>query len=401
MKSLMAELKKYPTLAWVGVILSLEHILTFAFWLTERPLRWILSENTPSICWPLFPACEAFKPSWGVLQGVLGVYLAVALISVTAWAFKKYKFAIPALWLLLLIKNLIILQDYRLTGNYHYLPTLLTLVFLLIPQRRYALPMAFFFIYFTAGVLKIDDTWLSGEAINERLLPPFFTKAGVWYVLLLELGLIFFLFAKKEKWFFFLFTQLVIFHLYSWHLTRFFYPSVMLLLLGILLITRPLVADWSFKLALKETFASRTSQILGAVFIGLQAPQYFIPGDAALTGEGRMYAMIMYDGRAQCQPHLIIWKKNQNKEELPLQPPWMMTRTHCDAMVFWRLAQKTCEWTEKDPSVLQVDLRIPIRMQGEKEWMPLVSATDVCKKELTYSSFFPNSWIRKVTKSNH
>ncbi|WP_413944412.1 hypothetical protein [Bdellovibrio sp. HCB-162] len=401
MKNLITELKKYPALAGVGVLLSLEHILTFIFWMTEKPLHWILSPSTPSICWPLMDACEKLKPSSEILNGVLGFYLILALASVLFWALRKYRVAIPLLWTLLVIKNIIILQDYRLTGNYHYLPTLITLVFLLIPQRAYSLPFTFFVIYFTAGLLKIDTNWLSGAAINDLLIPPFLTRIGVWYVLVLELGLIFLLFARKNFWFYFLFIQLTVFHLYSWHLTRFFYPSVMLLLLGILLITRPLAPPLRIKDTFKLVLKPRVAKVLLVIFVALQLPQYFIPGDAAMTGEGRMYAMIMYDGRVQCQPHLSIWKKNQEKEELPLQPPWLITRTHCDSMVFWRLAQNACEWAKKDPEVLQVDLMIPVRYEGQKEWQPLVAATNVCEKELNYSSFFPNNWINKLSKSGN
>ncbi|WP_374079302.1 hypothetical protein [Bdellovibrio bacteriovorus] len=399
MNSLLAELKKYPSLFAVGILLSLEHVLTFIFWLTEKPLHWILSSSSPSVCWPLFDGCEIFKPSATILNIILGIYLVIAISSVVFWALRKYKVAIPLLWTLLLIKNIIILQDYRLTGNYHYLPTLITLSFLLLPQRVYSLPFTFFVIYFTAGLLKIDMNWLSGAAINERLLPFFFTKIGVWYVLLLELGFIFLLFAKRNIWFYFLFIQLVIFHLYSWHLTRFFYPSVMLLLLGILLITRSLAPPLGVWNSFKTVLKPRIARTLLVLFIALQVPQYLIPGDAAMTGEGRMYAMIMYDGRVQCQPHLSIWKKDQSKEELPLQPPWLITRTQCDSMVFWRLAQNACAWAKKDPEVLQIDLIIPARYEGEKDWQPLVAATNICEKELNYSSFFPNNWINKLSKT--
>ncbi|WII71536.1 hypothetical protein QJS83_13790 [Bdellovibrio sp. 22V] len=398
MNSLLQELKKFPQLFLVGAILCAEHLLTLFFWLSERPLHWILSPSTPSVCWPIFSACEKFKPSEQVLNILLSAYGLIAVIAIGCWAFKKFRWGVVLLWALTLFKVAIILQDYRLTGNYHYLPTVITLCFLLVPQRVLALPVVFFLIYFTAGLLKLDMNWLSGAAINDTLLPPLLTRVGVWYVLVLELGLIFLLFAKKERWFYFLFVQLVIFHLYSWHLTRFFYPSVMLLLLGVLLITRPAQPPLGFKETFRRVFASKISVVLTVLFIGLQLPQYLIPGDAALTGEGRMYAMIMYDGRVQCQPHLTLWKKNQSQEQLPLQPPWLMTRTRCDAMVYWRLTENICAWVKHDPEIVQVDFMLPVRSERTEEWRPLVSATDVCENKLGYSSFFPNAWINKLVR---
>nr|BFD60430.1 hypothetical protein CKG001_25370 [Bdellovibrio sp. CKG001] len=396
MKSLLQELQQHKSLAWIGVLLSLEHIFTFVFWLTERPVHLILSNSHPSVCWPALPFCEALKPSAEILSGLLGLYLILAVGSLACWGLQRFKCAILLLWTLLFFKVGVILLDYRLTGNYHYIPTILTLVFLLVPGRIRALPVAFFVVYFTAGILKLNHQWLSGAAINDRLVPEVLTRVGVWYVLILELILVFLLFARKDRWFYFLFVQLVLFHLYSWHLTRFFYPSVMLLLLGILLITRPLQKEEGFSRSWMRCLKQRSAQALLLAFILLQLPQYYIPGEAALTGEGRMYALIMYDGRTQCQPHLTIWKKSQNKEEVPLVPPWLLTRTSCDPLIFMRLTEKVCTWSEADPAVLQIDLNIPIRYQNQETWQPLVSLTNVCKQPLTYSSFFSNYWINKL-----
>ncbi|WP_291516322.1 hypothetical protein [Bdellovibrio sp. ArHS] len=399
MRSLLQELKTYPQLLFVGAILSFEHLLTLFFWLTERPVQWVLSPSNPSVCWPLYSYCADLKPSSLVLGIILTLYGVTAAAGTFFWLRKNFRWGIITLWILIGIKCLIILQDYRLTGNYHYVPTLIALCFLLVPSRAYTLPFSFFVIYFTAGLLKLTPIWWNAEAINERLLPPIVNQIGVWYVLILELAIIFWLFSKKNLWFYFVFVQLVLFHLYSWHLTRFFYPTVMLTLLGILLVTRSMAPPLGFTQTFKKVYSSSQAKLLTAFFILLQIPQYLIPGDAALTGEGRMYAMIMYDGRTQCQPYLTLWKKNKEKEDMPLQPPWLITRTKCDAMVYWRLAQNICSWTKKDPSVVQVDLYIPVRYEHTEEWQPLVAATDVCNKELTYSSFFPNTWINKVTRN--
>ncbi|UOF02480.1 HTTM domain-containing protein [Bdellovibrio reynosensis] len=401
MKKLILEVQKHPALRIIGVIFCLEHLLTILFWLTERPLHWILSPSNAPICWPFFSSCELFKPSPGILNFILVLYGLFAIAGAIAWWNKKVRLATSLLLILILFKISIIALDYRLTGNYHYLPTMLALVFLLIPERRFSLTVSFFIIYFTAGVLKINSQWLTGTAINDHIMPSYMTTLGVWYVLVLELGLIFFLFSKKDRWFYFLFFQLVYFHLYSWHLTRFFYPVVMLSLLGILLIVRPTVEEWNIKESFKKAFSTKTAQILLLIFLILQLPQYLIPGNSALTGEGRMYAMIMYDGRVQCQPHLSIWKKDGSKEDLSLQPPWLMTRTQCDPLIYWRLAQKTCEWVKNDNSIIQVDLAIPIRNDKNSPWHPLVSTIDVCRNNYAYYSFFPNSWINKIDPSSY
>ena len=118
MKTLKSELQKQPALWIVGVILSLEHLLTVFFWLSERPLLLILSPSTPSVCWPLFSQCDAFKPGPELLQMLLGTYAVLAVISSALWALKKKpQWAAGLLWALLLFKLGFILLDYRLTGN--------------------------------------------------------------------------------------------------------------------------------------------------------------------------------------------------------------------------------------------------------------------------------------------
>lgn len=395
MSSLLAELKKYPALAYVGILLSLQHILTFILWSTEKPLSWILSPSTPAVCWPYFNSCESFRVDSLILEIILYSYLALAVISVLSWSLRFYKTGIYLLWLLLALQLGIVAQDYRLAGD-HYIAVILNLCFLLIPQRIYALPFSFFIFYFTAGLLKLNSSWLSGIAItNDSLFPALLSKWGSWYVLILELGLILLLFARKNILFYLLFIQLVFFHLYSWHITQFFAPATMLLLLGVLLILRPLAIPLGFIKTVQMTLNTSRAKVLLAGFLLLQIPSYFIAGSSAYTSEGQTYSLSTPRRPLQCQPYLAVWKKDQSKIDMSLQPPWLNSTTQCDPLIYWRLAQRACEWIKKDPSVIQMDLMIPARTAPSKDWQSLVAATDVCSKEIYYSSFFPNAWINK------
>lgn len=397
MNGLLNELKKWPLLFWVGAILTAEHFLAITFWSTERPLIWILGESNQRICWSYFDNCQIIPWNSTSVKILLLSYAILTLCTLILWIRKKPKPAIIGLTLLLIIKAFIILQDYRLGGNYHYIPILLASIFLFLPERRLTLPFGFFLIYFTSGLLKLNRHWLDGHAIQDRLLPRLFTQWGVWYVAVLELIFIFFLFSRNNKLFYVTFFQLVIFHLYSWHLTRFFFPSEMLLLLGILLILRPLYENLAFIEFQRQVFKSHFTKAALVLFIILQLPQYYISGDPVLTGQGRTFALIMYDGRTQCQPYLNIWKRDRTKDELSLIPPWLGTRIKCDPIVYMRLAEKVCEWSQKDTNVLQVDLMLQSRVIQSKEWLPVVSVTDFCNSKINYRSFFPNSWIRPFT----
>lgn len=396
MKSLLLELKKNESLKWIGIIFCLEHLLTVFFWSTERPLSLILTNPSFRICWPHWESCSSLAWNHGSVRALLILYLALALFSVILWITNSYRAAILGTLSTLILKNFIIAQDYRLGGNYHYIPTLLCLAFLILPHRTRTLPFFFWMIYFTAGILKIDHQWLSGAAINERLFPSFVIQIGVWYVLVLEIIFSFFIFLKNRNLFWFFFLQIFLFHLFSWHLTRFFYPSVMLLMLSILVLLRDIEKpSWGI-IEVREFFREPTILAAVSIFIFLQLPQYYLPGKAALTGQGRSFALIMYDGRTDCQPHLSIWKNNQIKEELPLTAPWLITRIKCDPIIYKQLAERVCQWGKKDDRVEQIDLHLPIKYENEKEYRSIVSVNDICNKQLFYSNFFPNYWIRSL-----
>lgn len=394
MKTFLQELNKNEFLKWVGIIFCLEHLLTIFFWSTERPLHLILTNPIFRICWPHWESCQYLSWNNESVRALLILYLALALFSIILWIAKSYRAAILGTISTLALKNFIIVQDYRLGGNYHYIPTLLCLAFLFLPNRTRTLPFFFWMIYFTAGILKLDTQWLSGAAINERLFPPIIIQIGVWYVLVLEIIFSFFIFSKNRNLFWFFFNQIFIFHLFSWHLTRFFYPSVMLLMLAILILLREIeTPSWSIK-DVKKFFRQRPVAIAVSIFVFLQLPQYYLPGKAALTGQGRSFALIMYDGRTDCQPHLSVWRRNQVKEELPLTAPWLITRIKCDPIIYKQLAERVCQWSQKDDGVEQIDLHLPIKYENETEYRSIVSVNDICNKKLSYSNFFPNYWIR-------
>lgn len=396
MKGLLQELKKSESLKWIGIIFCLEHLLTVFFWSTERPLSLILTNPSFRICWPHWESCRNLTWNHGSVRALLILYLALALFSVILWIANSYRAAILGTFSTLALKNFIIAQDYRLGGNYHYIPTLLCLAFLFLPYRTRTLPFFFWMIYFTAGILKVDPQWLSGAAINERLFPSFVIQIGVWYVLVLEIIFSFFIFSRNRNVFWFFFLQIFLFHLFSWHLTRFFYPSVMLLMLSILVLLRDIeTPSWSAN-EVRKFFREPAIIAAVSVFIFLQLPQYYLPGKAALTGQGRSFALIMYDGRTDCQPHLSIWKNNQIKEELPLTAPWLITRIKCDPIIYKQLAERICHWGQKDDRVEQIDLHLPIKYENEKEYRSIVSVNDICNKQLFYSNFFPNYWIRSL-----
>src|SRR5690606_26596368 len=62
----------------------------------------------------------------------------------------------------------LLVADYRFMGNYHYMPFLVSTVFLFIPQKKTTILYTIVIFYISAGLLKLDTEWLSGSALLEN-----------------------------------------------------------------------------------------------------------------------------------------------------------------------------------------------------------------------------------------
>src|SRR5262245_17502233 len=97
----------------------------------------MLASGGEAICWPLFPSCWRWRVfDRGAWQALL--VLRGALACVTAIAFLKRRGAI-LLALLEVLRWFVVLQDYRLRMNQHYMATAAAIVLLALPGKRRAL----------------------------------------------------------------------------------------------------------------------------------------------------------------------------------------------------------------------------------------------------------------------
>jgi len=163
---------------------------------------------------------------------------------VTMALFSKRKLA-PVAWCALLVlnllKSLILFQDYRLRLNQHYMTYWVTLAFLFVPYKRRAISYLVASFYFWAGTLKFTPDWFSGAALFGRAplgVPQSLIPASCIYVVFLELVVTFGLLIRNRWIFWCALIQFIAFHIASWPIVQFFYPTLMLSILTIFPLAR-------------------------------------------------------------------------------------------------------------------------------------------------------------------
>lgn len=398
------EVARDPSLRIYGAILALTHALSAANWLTGGFFRW-LAQDVEAICWPFFRECEVVR----VLdtKGVAIVILVYGAASfAVAWLFLKptretdadtasVAAGYAALIGLSAVKLLFLVADFRLRQNQHYMAGFVTFAFLFLSEKRNAIRLLIPFFYFWAGLLKLTPDWLSGSTLYQPLW--FFHDSPLlpWacgYVVVLELGLVWGLWSRRPSVFWAVLAQLFVFHAISYSVVSYFYPLLMIGLLAIF----PLCRRFEDRPRRKWPKGEVGAYVLIAFLSVLQLHHHLLPGDTAITGEGRHFSLHMFDAWVGCVAEARI-KKKAASFKLDLSMP-LPVRLQCDPVVFWNRARHLCRQWRRDAEFVDLDVALFSRRSSEKNVHTVIQMTDFCKTDPDYSMVFSNSWIHQDPK---
>lgn len=405
------EIARDPALRIYGAMLGLLHVLSYLHWERVQPLAKILDPSIgPAICWPFFESCG----HWRLLSeaGVERLLLAYYLFAVATMVLFAKRKLVPVAWGALigltLFKSLILFQDYRLRLNQHYMTYWMTLAFLFIPNKRRAIPFLIASFYFWAGTLKFNSGWISGAALYGKKplgVPEFLIPASCVYVIFLELIVAFGLLVRNRWIFWCSMAQFVAFHITSWPIVQFFYPTLMLAILSIFPLARymrdpsnpeempPHSVD--LKRFVRGREAWGTYAIVGT-FACFQMIPYIFPGDQAFTGEGRLFALHMFDAPLECKAWATVHSGTGEKLDVPLRAPFLMGRIGCDPIVYFNVAKDICNRIERDKRFGPLDVHLLTRRSGDKQYRSVIEQSDFCHSDLHYNIWRPNDWILNV-----
>jgi hypothetical protein len=397
----VGEIATDPALRAYGVLLALAHTLCFAHWSLQWDLDQVIGRDALAICWPFFEACGRFRvlDASGVdalLYGYAALSLATALLF--ALGPRRSGCAWAALLLLELLKAAVVFQDFRLRLNQHYMHGMASLAFLFVPRKREVVRVLVALFYFWAGALKLNREWLSGAALYNA--DAFWIQGALlpWacaYVIVLEMGVVFGLFARRSIVFWGSLAQFALFHVFSWPVVGFYYPILMFLLLALYPLCRFLPAerpDAGLADLVRGRMQRPTAWVV-AGFSALQLAPMAIPGDSALTGEGRIFAVHMFDARLECDADYAISSLDGSVRHLVPSAAYA-PRIRCDPLLHWNLARNLCHALTQDPAYARLDLRLASRHSDETGLRRVLDVEDFCRRDLGYRTWWHNDWIQ-------
>jgi len=392
----IAEIEGDVVLRLFAACVSLTYLLSAINWLRDGHPT-LVAAGSDAVCWPFLESCRSWR--W-MGEGAVRVYtwgLAVASVG-TAALFLGKRTTRWGYWLLVLCvlaKAYFMGLDYRTRLNQHYMAFWATFVLLLVPDKRDAVRLMIALFYVWAGTIKLNHEWLSGAA----LYGPLWWVSGPvipWacaYVVVLEIALVWLLLGRRRFWFWSTVVQLLAFHLFSFALVGFFYPLLMTLLLTIF----PLCwfAERGQESLWRRLVGGRLHPAIYGVAIAttlLQAIPLMYRGYAAITGEGRLFGLHMFDARVQCNGYARVGKPGQSPEVVhPASDVVRSTRMGCDPAVWIEFARNECLRSEG----ARLDLFLEARRSSDGHWQTVIDHQDVCSHPLQVNVLAPNSWRTK------
>ncbi|MFN2427112.1 MAG: hypothetical protein ABR587_11775 [Candidatus Binatia bacterium] len=379
-----------------GVALACVNVLTFVHWQASGLSRTLAGNRTP-ICWPFWEDCHA----WRVLtvesvSAILGIYLVLSVAAGACFLSKRHvRWGYFGLILVNALRVAIMVQDFTLRANQHYMASWAALAFLFFPHRRVLVPALLVSFYFWAGVLKLDMEWLSGAALynRERLwIPDALVPASCVYVVVLEMVLIFGLYARRSWIFWATFGQLLLFHVYSWPIVGFYYPMLMFGLISIFALIR--LSGPPMSLRSVAGTGGPAVILLGGFALTQFLPVAF-PGNSAITGEGRLFALNMFDARVVCHASATLRTEDGRSRKVFLSNKSYAKRIACDPILFFNLAREKCRGSDRKARVVDLDLSLRSRRTTDGEFRDVIDLRNFCTSGVTYDMWRPNDWILK------
>lgn len=395
------EIASDRALRWYGVALALVHVLTVEYWIRSNAILDI-ERGAEAICWPLVPSCSQLR-----VVGPYGLHLLLVVSSVAALGvslcFLVRRITVLGYWGLVgltLFKLAVLTLDFRLRLNEHYMAFAAVGVFLLVPGKRSALRGLIVLFYFWSGTLKLNYEWISGSDLHGPLW--LFHGKGIViacvYVIVLELLISWGLLARRNWIFWGALAQFLVFHLFSWPVVGFFYPLLMFLILSIYPILRLTdaaeVGERSGMLARlwhgRERWPTYATM---AAFSLLQVVPWAYPGDTALTGEGRVYALHMFDAKASCNAYAVIRAVDGSSRRMDLKMA-LAVRIVCDPIVYFNRARNLCRARDAGTiAFADLDLHLDSRHATDSVLTPVIAVDGFCARHLHYDPFRHNDWI--------
>lgn len=343
-------------------------------------------------------------------------YTYIFLIDQSLYQNHHYLFCWCAFLLMLSPANLAYSVDHRVGVTKHF-----TLVY---RYHRFVFCLLVAFVYFFAGLAKIERDWITGVPLAIFLTGRFPSLSDglveTLSVVMANLGLAiditapFFLAFRRSR--ILIFVILVCFHgLNSMLFEIGFFP-----IFSVLLLTLFIGADWPEKV-LNRTFTGRSSCISApvgdisrigrrgvtfciflfiSVHIAVPLRPFFYPGNASWTGEGERFSWRMMLSVKKSRVQINAFDRDGNKP-IPIDPnliftPWQLAVAGVTPQLIPELAERVSTYLEETRRVSNVGVKVDLEMSlNGRPYRRLVSP-DVDFADVKGGKLFESStWINR------
>lgn len=374
------------------------HVVVWLFFARTNVLV-VLGDRNDPICWPFFEDCWRFR--FGDAAQVSWVLVAYAVLLMVAGAALVWRRGGPAwiaLLLLVLFVAAIVALDYRLRANEFYMLFWLNGVFLVWPHRRLAIPVVVVSFYFWAGVLKLNYEWLSGSVLYYPLwlIPAELTTAACAYVVVLELMFSWGLLARRAWICWLALGQFALFHLQSLSQIHWFYPALMATMLSWFVLARVHAATGP-SIAVPAVMPGakwRSACVLFAAFGAFQMAPRLYRGDHVLTGQGRVFALHMFEARQVCEIEVTLHYANGQRATVDLQRRELAPRMICDPVIYFNRVQNLCRSRRPGGALRDLDVTMKARRTTDAAFTVVIDERAFCSQAHSYSLLANNRWLK-------
>lgn len=403
-KSSLWEIKKSSSLRLFGAALAVAHIMTYGYWAWngDLPLKYY-SEGTP-VCWSFFEGCAHFR--FFPIGLVNFIYFAYVVFAVAAGAlFFSTRTALPG-WLLMLglfvFKMFLYVQDFRLSGNEHYILFLLTFVFLFVPNKETAFKAIIISIYLVSGLLKLSPDWLTGQwflthHVMHAKLAEWFAALSAIIELIAPLALL----MRPIKYFATGMLVLIAYHVITWYEGDFFSPGIMLIALSFFLFNyfeqRRNEMDYAYQSYLRPEPSRVWVFVLLVFFWGAQVvPRWFHDGSrwATIT---EIFAFNRNATDTECDQATFLIYDNRVEEVVITPPPGRAESQSCNPYFRFLDARFLCQKHQNDEGFRTVLSILKVRKLKDKQFKDAFEIPDACDPKFNYRSLGSRSWNTQVT----
>ena len=399
-QSTLWEIQKSAPLQLLGGLLGLGHVLLFWSWKNagDLPLRYYTDKN--SMCWSLVESCQWTKfLSPSTFQGLYHLFPVLGAMAAFFFFFTRAtSFSWWILFWVEVLKFWITFQDYRLVSNESFFLTLITFVFLFIPNKEKGILWTFVSYLLAMGWLRLTPEWLTGIWIQEKMGWPI--KLAEWFaaiIAIVQLLAPVTLLMRDGRYFWSGWTALFLSQLFLGYVDQWTTTSIVGLVLIYLawtdLAERKKDRDYAYQAYVHPNPSSRWIVILLSVFWLAQLLQH-VPIHFSLASMIRDLAGLQSVASSQVcrQPTWAVYKNKIEQVSVDAMIQTRQSGLRCHPYLRFQDLKNICHQYSQNEDFQTLQSVLDTRSLRDVHFQRVFELADVCRQDVTYREQGEQKW---------